>query len=328
MKYKSVSKIKEQISVIGLGCWGFSGESYWGERSAEKNCIDTIRAALDLDVNLLDTAPVYGRGRSETVVGKAIKGYDRSKIIIATKCGLLWNESGEYNYLKKDSVLSEIDDSLKRLDTDYIDIYQLHWPDPSTPIEETLEAIRAIMDAGKVRYFGVSNFAIDDVAAIEKIIPVSSQQSLYNMLERNARTYHPIDLVYRTEREILPYCLKNGQAFLPYSPFMQGLLGGHWAENRVFGDDDVRRFNPKLAGERYLVFHKAMTELKKISEKYGRPMSETAVNWLVRNPAVTSVIATCLSPEQIKGNVKSLEWEISGEMSAEIDKVLEPFEDM
>lgn len=329
MKYKQVAKIKECISVIGLGCWAFAGESFWGDRSEDENSIRVIRSALDSGINLLDVAPVYGRGHSETVVGKAIKGYDRNKFLIASKCGLLWDKDGnEFTNLRKDSILKEIDDSLRRLDTDYIDIYQLHWPDPGVPIEETMEAIRIIMDAGKIRYFGVTNFAIDDVEKIEKIVPVSSQQSLYNMLERNSRTYHAINLVYRTEREILPYCEANGQAFLPYSPLMQGLLGGHWKADRTFGGNDVRRFNPKLSGERYSIFYNAMVNLKEISERYGYPLNETAVNWLVQKPVVTSVIGSSLSPEQITASIASLDWKIGDEMMGEIDKVLEPFENM
>jgi len=329
MKYKSVSRIKEKISAIGLGCWGFSGETVWGKESEEKTSISAIHAALDLGINLLDVAPVYGRGHAETVVGKGIKGYDRGKIIIASKCGLLWDESGrEFNNLHKESILKEIDNSLKRMDTDYIDIYQLHWPDFSTPLEETLEAIRIIKDSGKIRYFGVTNFAIDDVETMEKTITVSSQQSLYNMLERNPRTYHGIKLVYRTEREILPYCREHGQAFFPYSPVMQGLLNGSWKADRVFDNNDVRRFNPKLSGEKYSVYFKAMTGLKKISEKYGHSLYETAVNWLIQNPAVTSVIGSCQTAEKVSGSVKALEWEISREMMDEIDKFLEPFKDM
>lgn len=329
MKYKQVARIKEPISVIGLGCWGFSGESFWGSRSKDENSIRIIHTALDLGINLLDVAPVYGRGHAETVVGKAIKGYARDKVLIASKCGLLWDDAGnEFNDLSKDSILKEIDDSLRRLDTDYIDIYQLHWPDPGVPLEETLEAIRIIKDSGKIRYFGVTNFAIDDVEAMDKIIPVASQQGLYNMLERNPRTYHAIKLVYRTEREILPYCEKHGQAFFPYSPMMQGLLGGHWKSDRVFDGNDVRRFNPKLNGERYPIYYKAMADLKEISERYGYPLNETAVNWLVQKPVITSVIGSSLSPEQIRSSVKALDWEINADMMSEIDKVLEPFENM
>jgi len=315
--------------VIGLGCWAFAGENFWGARSRDDASVRVIRTALDAGINLLDVAPVYGRGNSEMVVGKAVKGYDRGKFLIASKCGLLWDDEGnEFPNLHRDSILKEIDDSLRRLDTDYIDIYQLHWPDPTVPVEETAEAIRTVMDTGKIRYFGVTNFGTDDVEKMGKIVPVASQQALYNMLERNPRTYHSINLVYRTEHEILPYCEMHGQAFFPYSPLMQGILGGHWAADRTFADNDVRRLNPKLNGERYQVYYKAMAQLKEISERHGHPLNETAVNWLIQKPVITSVIASSLSPEQVETNVAALEWEIGPEMMAAIDKILEPFENI
>ena len=329
IKYKHAARIKEPISAVGLGCWAFAGENFWGERSRDDASIGVIRTALDNGINLLDVAPAYGQGHSETVVGKAIKGYDRGKFLIASKCGLLLNKMGyEFPNLRKETILREIDDSLRRLDTDYIDIYQLHWPDPATPVEETAEAIRTIMDAGKIRYFGVTNFGVDDAEKMEHIVPIASQQALYNMLESNPRTYHSINLVYRTERETLPYCERHGQAFFPYSPLMQGLLGGHWKADRSFADNDVRRLNPKLNDARYQIYYEAMVRLREISERYGHPLNETAVNWLIQKPVVTSVIGSCLSPEQVETNVAALEWEIGPEMMAEIDKVLEPFENM
>ena len=328
MKYKTVGKISEKISVIGLGCWAFAGEKWWGETD-DKKSMDVIRSSLDNGINLLDVAACYGQGHSEEVVGKAIKGYDRSSILINSKCGLLWDETGrEYNCLKKESILKEIDDSLKRLDTEYIDIYQLHWPDPETPLEETLEALQMIKDAGKIRHVGVTNYGIDDVKNIMKSIDIASQQGLYNMLERNPRTYHAINLVYRTEREVLPFVKEQGQAFFPYSPLFQGLLGGRWERDKKFPENDVRRLNPKLTDERFFIYYDAMAELRKIAEEYDHKTNELAFNWLIENPAVTSVIGSYRSVEQVESNIAALDWEISEEMAGKIRPVVDRFIDM
>lgn len=326
MEFRRVPQIDEPISILGLGCWGFSGDSYWDGCDDEKS-VDIINVALDSGVNLLDVAPVYGKGHAEEVVGRAIKGRRRDGFLIATKCGLLWDDAGrEYNCLKKDSVLREIDDSLARLGVDYVDIYQLHWPDPSTPLDETLDAIHAIKKAGKFRYFGVTNFSTADVDRIDPFIPIASQQGLYNMLERNPRAYHAINLVYRTESETLPQCEKLGQAFLPYSPLMQGLLSGRFGAADNFSGNDIRRFNPKLNGDRYATYYNAANRLKKIAEKYGHPLNELAINWLLQRNTVTSVIGSALSPDDVTSNVRALEWKIAPEMQREIDEVVAPFE--
>jgi aryl-alcohol dehydrogenase-like predicted oxidoreductase len=328
VKYKQVRRIAEKVSIVGLGCWAFSGDSYW-DNSNDDQCINVVHEALDLGVNLLDVAPVYGKGHAETVLGRAIKGRDRSSFLIASKCGLLWDKSGrEYNCLKKDSILGEIDDSLRRLQVDYIDIYQLHWPDQNTPIAETLEAITKIKEAGKIRHLGVTNFNTETVARMDAVVPVDSQQGLYNMLERNPRSYHTLDLVYRTERETLPQSLELGQAFFPYTPFLQGLLTGKFKAGDNFSEHDVRRFNPKLNGPRFKIYFDAAEKLRVIAAKYGRHMYEMAFNWLAQNPAVTSVIGSSLTPGNITRTAKALEWEISPEMRQEIDLVIAPFEDM
>lgn len=328
MKYKRVGRIEEKISIVGLGCWAFSGDDYW-DTSEDDKSIAVVNEALEIGVNLFDVAPVYGKGHAEEVLGRAIKGRDRSSFLIASKCGLLWDDRGrEYNCLKKDSILAEIDASLRRLGVDYIDIYQLHWPDPGTPLEETLEAIVQIRKAGKIRYFGVTNFSTEDVATLDAVVPVATQQALYNMLERNSRIYHGLKLVYRTERETLPQCLELGQAFFPYTPFLQGLLAGKFGPSGNFSQNDVRRFNPKLNGERYKIYYDATVKLKAIADKWGHPMYETAFNWLAQNPAVTSVIGSSLTPGHVKANAKALEWEISPEMEREIDAVIAPFENM
>ena len=226
MVYKKVEKIAEEISAIGIGCWNMGGD--W-DSSEENTSIRIIHAAIDLGINFFDVAPVYGWGVSETILGKALKeGGRRDKVLIASKGGLLWNEKHQTrNNLSKDSLLKEIDDTLTRLQTDHVDIYQMHWPDPNVPLEETAEALNIMKKAGKIRYVGLSNFSQADVEKMMEYISVDCQQGLYNMLERNPGSYHGISLEYRTEKEVFPNVKKYGQAFLPYSPLFQGLLPYH-----------------------------------------------------------------------------------------------------
>lgn len=323
MLYKKVDKIKEEISVIGLGCWNFGGD--WDNMDDEK-AIEIVNHAIENGVNLFDVAPVYGWGHSEEVLGRALKeSGKRDKVLIASKGGLLWDENRKTsNNLSKDSLLKEIDQSLERLQTDYIDIYQLHWPDPNTKLEETAEALKIMLEAGKIRYVGLSNFSQKDVEEMMKFVDVHCQQGLFNMFERNTDTYHGIPLEYKTEDEVLPFVKKHGQAFLPYSPLFQGLLSGKFSKRNNFSEKDIRNENPKFNEENVTLYLDAADKLKVISEKYNKPMSEIAFNWLRQIREVTSIIGGVSSIDQLNRNLKSLEWEIDSEMMKEIDKIIEP----
>lgn len=325
MEYKKVDKIKEEISVIGLGCWNFGGDWDNTDDTKSERIVD---AAIDKGVNFFDIAPVYGWGHSEVVFGNILKkNKKRSEIIIASKGGLLWNEKHETtNNLSKKSLLKEIDESLTRLQTDYIDIYQMHWPDHNVPLEETAEALQMIKDSGKIRYIGLSNYAIKDVEKMMTMIDVDCQQSLYNMLERNTKTYHGIELEYKVEKEIIPFVKKHGQAFLPYSPMFQGLLSGRFTRDGNFSKDDIRNSNPKLVGDLFEKYFEASLALKDIADQYGKPMYQVALNWLRQKEEVTSIIGGVSSIEQLEKNLDCLSWKIDGEMLGKIDKVLAPFE--
>jgi aryl-alcohol dehydrogenase-like predicted oxidoreductase len=326
MIYKKVEKIAEKISAIGIGCWNFGGD--W-DSSEESKSISIVHAAIDAGINLFDVAPVYGWHRSEKILGKALKGGKREKVLIASKCGLVWNDKHEtVNDLSHANILREIDESLERLQTDYIDIYQLHWPDHKTPIEETAKTLEEIKKAGKIRYVGLSNFAQKDVETFISMIEINSQQGLYNMLERNTNSYHTIPLEYKTEQEMLPTVKRYGQAFLPYSPLFQGLLTGRFKMGKNFSDRDIRNENPKLIGDSFRIYYEASVELKEIAYKIGRPMNQMAINWLRQKPEVTSIIGGASSIDQLNKNVDSCTWDISGETMAEIEKVIKPFENM
>ncbi|MDO5408083.1 MAG: aldo/keto reductase [Eubacteriales bacterium] len=327
MIYKKVGKISEEISAVGIGCWNFGGD--WDATDDNKS-ERIIRAAIDLGINFFDVAPVYGWGHSETVLGKALKENGlRNKVLIASKGGLLWNEKHETtNNLSKKSLLEEIDATLTRLQTDHVDIYQMHWPDPAVPLEETAEALEIMKKAGKIRYVGLSNFAQADVEKMMTYTDVHCQQSLYNMLERNTDSYHNIPLDYKTEKEVLPNVKKYGQAFLPYSPLFQGLLAGKFHSGANFSKDDIRNANPKLVGPAFKTYFDGAEQIKKIAEEYGKPMNEVALNWLRQKEEVTSIIGGASTVEQLEQNIHCTTWDIDAEMMTKLNKVLEPFENI
>jgi aryl-alcohol dehydrogenase-like predicted oxidoreductase len=322
MIYKQVKMINESISVMGIGCWNFGGD--W-DTSDDTNSISIVHAAIDSGINLFDVAPVYGWNHAERILGKALKR-KRENVLIASKCGLVWNEKHETrNDLSKSNLLKEIDESLQRLQTDYIDIYQLHWPDHGTSIEETVEALDIIKKAGKIRYIGLSNYSQAEVEIFMSMIDIHEQQGLYNMLERNTDTYHNIELEYKTEEEMLPTVRKYGQAFLPYSPLFQGLLAGKFSKEKNFSNKDIRNQNPKLLGETFLEYYKCYEKLDEFAKEMGKPINELALNWLRQIPEVTSIIGGASSIAQLEKNLHALTWEISDDEMKHINEIIEPF---
>lgn len=326
MLYKKVAKIKEALSAIGIGCWNFGGQ--W-DNSVGDNTIALVHAAVDYGINLFDVAPVYGYGRAEELLGKALKGDKRSKVLIASKCGLVWNQKLENtNNLTKKSILREIDESLQRLQTDYIDIYQLHWPDKHTPIEETVSALEEIKKAGKIRYIGLSNFGQQDMEQFMSMIEISVQQSLYNMLERNTDSYHNIPLAYRTESEVLPMVKAHQQAFFPYSPLFQGLLAGDFKKEKNFSENDIRNANPKLRGPLFKKYYDGALAIGAFADKIGRPINEIAFNWLRQKEEVTSIIAGASNISQLERNINAMTWNLTEGQLTEIETIIAPFKSL
>ncbi|MBE7727558.1 MAG: aldo/keto reductase [Enterocloster citroniae] len=326
MKYKKVPRIKEELSMIGIGCWNFGGD--W-DSSDDRQAERIVDTAIDCGVNLFDVAPVYGWFHAEEVLGSALSGGKRNQVLIASKCGLTWDGNHvTQNNLTKKNLLKEIDGSLGRLKTDYIDIYQLHWPDPRTPIEETADALKEIQKSGKIRYVGLSNFSQKDAAAFMSMIEIHSQQGLYNMLERNTGSYHNIPLEYKTEKEMLQTVRREGQAFFPYSPLFQGLLAGELNKKDNFSSRDIRNENPKLSGRLFLRYYACYEQLQKLADEAGHPMYEIAMNWLRQKPEVTAIIAGVSSPEQIRKNLNCLTWEIDDGLMDRINAVIKDFEDI
>lgn len=280
------------ITPVGLGTWAIGGGENpygWGPQD-DKDSIDTIHKAIDLGINWLDTAKGYGHGHSEEVVGRALKG-KREKVIVATKCGILWLEDGSniYGNLKAKSIKEECESSLKRLGTDYIDLYQVHWPNPDEDLEEGWGAIADLVKEGKVRYAGGSNFSADQMKRVQKIHPMASLQPPYSMLKRDV------------EADILPYCQAHQIGVIAYSPMQAGLLTGKFTAERAAAlpvDDwrknDVEFTSPALEANLWLV-----DELKKIADAKGVAVAHVAIAWVLSHKAVTGAILGARRPAQI-----------------------------
>ncbi|GAA5215952.1 aldo/keto reductase [Corallincola platygyrae] len=324
MKLKKLNRFELPFSALGYGCWGISGGHSWS-MSDDQQSIATIHTAIEGGVNFFDVAPVYGLGHAESVLGQALKGKQRESLIIASKCGLVWNDANEVsNNLSTDSLMAEIDQSLARLGVEYLDLYQIHWPNSEYPLEEILQALEAIKASGKVRHLGVSNFSLAMLTEACELSAIDSFQGLYNMLERNPESYHGIGLDYRSEAEILPYCQQHGLAFFPYSPLMQGLLGGQFDASQLH-ENDVRMNNPKLRGEQLKKYLEIVATLQQFAAELGKPLSELAINWLADQDAVTSVIAGAATPEQVQANLKAMAWELSAADRQALELRLQPY---
>jgi len=324
MQYRKVAKIEEELSVIGYGCWSVCGYN-WTDGSTQES-IRAIHAAIDMGINYFDVAPIYGYGDSEEFLGQAIKG-KRDKVFLGTKCGLRWEvkDGPDRNDLSKESIMEEIDMSLKRLDIDCIDLWQMHWPDPKTPIDETMEAMYACVKAGKVRYIGGSNYSVELLEEASKIAPVVSDQILYNMFDRNSSSYHGIPLTYKSEDEILPYCEKNGMAVLPYSPLCQGVLSGRYYRGRDkdLKSTDMRLNNPELLGDKLNAKLDVVDKLKVVADEAGITLLEMAIGWLTAKPAITSIVNGIRTEEQAIASAKAGDVVLPDDVVAKLTQILD-----
>jgi len=322
MLYRQLGKTGLEVSVLGYGCWA-AGKQW--DNASDDASIRAIQTAIDHGINFFDVAPVYGYGHAEKVLGKAIGGR-RDKIFIATKCGLTWDAQGRtYRNLTRENILREIDESLRRLGVDYVDLYQVHWPDPNVPLEETFTTLDEIKKSGKVRHIGVTNFNISLIEQAKQYTEIVSNQVLYNMIDRNSDDYHGLDLNYRSDSEILSYCEREQLGFIPYSPLCQGLLTDHF-DRAALSDKDVRVFNRQLQGEALERNLKIRAELQEVARDYGRPLAQLALRWLIQKPGVTSIIAGSLNEKHVQENLAAFEWTISDSDLERIDKILTQFD--
>lgn len=282
-----------ELTVVGFGAWAIGGPWLYGWGPVDDSAsTKAIRKALDLGINWIDTAAVYGLGHSEEVVGKALAG-NRDKVFLATKCGMIWDSERNVKiHLGPSSIRKEIESSLRRLKTDYVDLYQFHWPDPETPVEESWQVMTKLKEEGKVKYIGVCNFDVSLLKRCMSIAPVQSLQPPYSLVKQEVGA------------EILPFCRESGIGVVAYSPMTSGLLTGKFDMKRV-AQDDWRRRDKKFQ-EPLLSKELALVErLRPIAAKYKKSVGNLAVAWVNMNPAVTSSIVGARSESQVEENVGS-----------------------
>jgi aryl-alcohol dehydrogenase-like predicted oxidoreductase len=301
------------ITPLGLGTWAIGGSGWangWGSQDDQES-IATIKRALELGINWIDTAAVYGLGHSEEIVGKAIKG--REKPYIFTKCSLVWDDKGNItNNLKASSIRSEVEASLKRLGIDVIDLYQIHWPNPDADIEEGWTALAQLKQEGKVHAIGASNFNVEQLRRAQKIAPVDSLQPPYSLIKPDV------------EKEILPFCHEQNIGVIAYSPMASGLLTGAMTKERIQGlaDDDWRKKAPEFTEPRLSRNLELASLLSDIGYPYNRTTGEVAVAWVLRNPAVTGAIVGGRHMRQIEELIGAAEFHIDDLGIEQIDKFL------
>ncbi|MFQ3550257.1 MAG: aldo/keto reductase [Armatimonadota bacterium] len=307
MKYRPLGNSDIAASVVAFGAWAIGGWPWGG--TDEQNAIDAIDTALEIGMNFIDTAPVYGLGLSEEIIGKALKG-KRDKAVIATKCGLIWHEpkgtyffeeygKKVYKYLGPESIRYEVEQSLKRMQTDYIDLLQTHWQENSVPIEDTMKELVKLKEEGKIRAIGVCNVKKEQLEEYMKYGIVDTDQELYSMLYRDI------------EKTNAPFCKEEDIAILAYSPIAQGLLTGKIKPGREFKDGDLRKNNPKFSGENLERVTKLLDKIQPIADKYNATLAQTVIAWTISQPGITHALVGARNPEQVRENAGACDFELT-----------------
>ena len=296
-----------KVSRVGLGTWAMGGWM-WGGTDARES-IATIHAALTQGINLIDTAPVYGFGVSEEIVGAALDGV-RTQAVIATKTGLEWRDGKVYRNATRARIMQEVDDSLRRLRTDYIDIYQVHWPDPLVPVEETAEAMRSLYEQGKIRAIGVSNFSVAQMERFRRVAPLHVLQSPYNLFER------------AIEAQILPYCHANHIVTLGYGALCRGLLSGRMRPDTIFHGDDLRRIDPKFQPPRFAQYLNAVRQLDEHAQRhFHRRVIHLAVRWML-DQGISVALWGGRHPNQIEAALDVSGWSLNSTNRELIERIV------
>src|SRR5215813_5441645 len=310
MEHTSIADVKTPASRIGLGTWAMGGIQWGGANDDES--VRTIHAALDLGVTLIDTAPAYGFGHSEEVVGRAIaERGGRDRVIIATKMGLKRHGDALFRNSSRRQIFEEIDQSLKRLRTSYIDLYQVHWPDFSTPYEETAQALLDLQKAGKIRAIGVSNYSIEAMERFGRVAPIAADSPPLNLFEREAQP------------AVLPWCLGHGASTLTYGALCRGLLSGGIDENTKFEGDDLRKTDPKFQPPRFQQYLQAVKLLDRYAHsRYGKDILALAIRWVLDQPGVSVALWGARHAGELAPVRDIMGWHLDEEALAYIDEAL------
>jgi aryl-alcohol dehydrogenase-like predicted oxidoreductase len=304
-EFVDIPETQLKVSRVALGTSPLGGR----EEIDIPGSIATIRAALDQGINLIDTAPVYGFGLAERIVGVALEGR-RKQAVIATKAGLEWSGGTVYRNASRTRIMREIDDSLRRLRTDYIDIYQLHWPDPLVPLEETAEVMRALYEHGRIRAIGVSNLSVTEIERFRRVAPLHVVQSPYNLFER------------ATEAELIPYCHDNDIATLGSSALCRGLLSGRMRAATTFKGDDVRRLDPKFQPPHFAQYLNAVRQLDELAQgRFHRRVVHLAVRWML-DQGISVALWGGRHPAQVEAALEVAGWSLNGADRMLIERIL------
>lgn len=310
MEYRKLGTSDLKVSVIGFGAWGIGGAPFWSSEG-DNMSVKAIHKAYDLGVNFFDTAPVYGFGLSERLIGKALKPV-RDKVILATKCGLRWEKEQLGAITKnasRESILEEIDQSLERLDTDYIDLYQVHWPDGKTPHRETMETLLEIQKQGKVRHIGVSNYSVTQMQDCLRIGPLVSLQPEYNLLQRSI------------EKETVSFCMIHNIGIIAYSPLASGVLTGKYGRDTKFKDWRSKGIIGEFTGEAFERNIEKVERLKAIAESQGKTCGQLAVNWVTHQPGVASALVGVKNDRQVEENLNAVSWQMDAGSGNQINEI-------
>jgi aryl-alcohol dehydrogenase-like predicted oxidoreductase len=314
MRTRKLGNSDLNITPVGFGAWAIGGAGYdfgWGPQE-DADSIAAIHRALDLGVNWIDTAAVYGIGHSEEVVAKALKAWKGARPYVFTKCAMRWDSQGRVTKVhKRDSVLKECDDSLRRLQADVIDLYQIHWPpeDDGPDIEESWQAMADLKKQGKVRWIGVSNYSVEQMRRLEKITPITSDQPPYSLLRR------------KIESDVLPYCEQRNIGTIIYSPMLSGLLTGAMTRERAenLPADDWRTRNPEFREPKLSKNLELVERMRAVGKRHNGTPGEVAIAWTLRLPAVTGAIVGARNASQAKGVMSAGELTLSRQDVAEVE---------
>lgn len=308
MEYTKITGENIEVSRVGLGTWAIGGWMWGG--TDKSDAIKTVQTALEKGITLIDTAPVYGFGASEEVTGEALEPFQREDYVLATKVGLDWKDESPFRNSSPERLKKEIDDSLKRLKTDYIDIYQIHWPDPSVPFEQTAETMQQIKESGKIRAIGVSNYSPEQMKEFQKVATIDTCQPPYNIFERDM------------EQDIYKYCKENSIDLITYGALCRGLLSGKMSAERSFEGDDLRKHDPKFQQPRFDQYLEAVDQFEAMArENYGKSVLQLAVRWIMQRGIEVSLWGA-RKPDQLSPVDEVTDWQISESDMKRIDEIL------
>lgn len=328
MIYRTLGDTELELSTVTFGAWALGG---WMWGGTQKNDPDrAIHAALDHGVTTIDTAPIYGQGHSEKVVGQAISDIPRDELQILTKFGMRWdlnkgkfvsnskdndgNEIEIYKYAGKESIIEECENSLQRLNTDYIDLYQIHWPDPTTPIEETMEAVAQLKKQGKIREAAVCNYSANQMQEAEETISLASNQVPYSMLKRDI------------EEEVVPYCVEHDKGILAYSPLQRGLLTGKMESGQDFGEGDDRANSPYYSDTNIQRVNNFLDAIRPVADEHNATFAQLTIAWTLAQRGITIALVGARTEKQAIQNAKAGDLQLLAEDLSYIDERLDALE--